>query len=611
PKGLKPATTLEITDPNGVVLSNQNLTFHPAVDPNADPADYSITWAGPWTTDPNNPKSYLYLGNYRIVVKGVSQDDSPLESAPYDKVSLVEVKKVELAECGSAGLPSCQDGGVRLAENEDSNGNPMPGGGKAAFPDGTEPTQTQPNPDYRRTVLLRAELEPNLGPDAGQVTVHFRSIDVDDPSAQAAGSPIDDDTVATSSADNRNETATLVTSATASPDQGGAAITYLKVSTQQENNYRLAASTHEPWLATLCGVVSSGDGAVQKTPCSPGVPAVPLPSDDGRQVSDMLTVWRTLHLEVDALVSQDPAADQAAMDIRDNHTRLWRNRLRDDSRPFFDGGHPNRDDWVGANVSLGFHASDWYDATDNTDRDVRVNVATGQPDLLNGQRDRDITDRSYILRDDEIASLDRSQSCGPTTCVADYSLATDIFARAYIRLLPVVQFDVDATIPFVIVDHRNITSNFSLPNQVPSSRTFWATHLVSAFDGNAASDLDPRPLRGSFAINLGLTTVGAPLNDGRHKLKSTVFIETIRDTYEKPPTGGVGGAPLVLSPEVNRRVTAHEILHTFGIVHDAPIMCAEINIQNNTVGGTVTDDHIHALRSAERPVMPPHNDPCP
>jgi hypothetical protein len=522
-----------------------------------------------------------------------------LESAPYDKVSFVEVKTIEL-QGASNGAPF--------------GGNPGPGGGARIFAESPqEPTPAQQNPPEVQDVNVVATTEPPISdPGAqGPVKVYFRSLDVDDPSATTA--PVDQDSLAcsASSCDNRGVPASGFLFAGAglwtegsqivsvSAAASGEARTQFRASIRQGDNYRVAASTDRDWLNGLNPVQSSTKGEVQHTS---GEQVLNSTGASGAQVTEMLTVWRTLHLEVDALVSQDPLADQAAMDIRGAWTRLSKNRLRDDSAPFFDLDHPNRDDWAAANLSLGFHAADLYDVADNTIRDVRVDLSAGQPDLLNGQKERSITNHSYILRDDEIAALDATQACGITSCVADYSLAADLLTQAYIRLVPVIQSSADATIPFVFSLHRNISSNFPLPNQVLSSQTYWAVQLVSAFDGNSAADLDPRPATGSFSVNLGLTTVGPPVNDGKHKLKSSVFLETIRDLYEKPLRVTVGGVPLVLSPDINRRVTAHEILHTFGIVHDAAIMCAKINIQNNAVGGTITPDHVNQLRKAERPV---------
>jgi hypothetical protein len=147
---------------------------------------------------------------------------------------------------------------------------------------------------------------------------------------------------------------------------------------------------------------------------------------------------------------------------------------------------------------------------------------------------------------------------------------------------------------------------------VRTARTYRSVQLLGAFDGVAGSDFDPRT---EGTVNLGVTSIGRTI-DQSFKLKSSVFLETIRDLYEKPPpfvrpSPTRPPVPLVLSPDINKRVTAHELLHTFGLVHDAAIMCGAINVQNNTVGGTITADHVKQLRSAEEPTPAANNNPCP
>jgi hypothetical protein len=595
--------TLEITDPNGALVTNPTLAFEAI--PGTDPPQYKITWSGPWTTTVGGASVPLPRGNYKVVVQGTRHDGSILTSAPYEKVSLVEVKKIEFrAVAGGAPL----------------DGNPGTGSGTRIFAEAQEaPTPANQNPDALDKVTLIATIEPPISDpgEQGPISVHFRSLDVDDPSANSA--PVDDesrpcppagcDNLGSPQAGSLSDGGTWLDGSVGVqiPTLGPEATALFQTSMRQGDNYRVAASTSTEWLNGLGPVVTSQAGAVTHVSGEPLVAGV--------QVTEMLTVWRSLHLEVDAFASQDPAADQAAMDLRGQQfTMVTRDRLIDHSGPFFAADHPNPDDWAGASLSLSFHANDWYDVTGNQRTQVRVRIGQNQPPLHNNLRPPDLMalpDKSWILRDDEIFSLDASRSCGPTTCAADYSLARELLARAYIKLDPIVQAPADVSVPFAVATDRNITSNFSIPNQTASSRTYWATQAASAFDGDPAGDLDPRPSTGAFTINLGLTTVGAPLNDGRHKLKSTVFIETIRDLYEKPPQGTVGGVSLVLSPEVNKRVTAHEILHTFGLIHDAAIMCSQINIQNNTVGGTVTNDQIQQLRGVERPVPASHNLPCP
>ena len=480
---------------------------------------------------------------------------------------------------------------------------------------------------------------------------YFRALDVDDPSA--SGKPVDDES---QPADNRADadaalgflvtdpaTGALVFQALAPIggvlqadviDAGKSSETtrILRVSPRQGDNYRVAASTSAEWLSPTNLVVE------QNTPRK-GPDGNPLPPgwvDDGNGkpldpalervgLTEMLTVWRTLHVEVDALVSENPDADQAAMDLRgQSFTMVTRDRLIDNSGAFFTLDHPKADDWVGANVSVAFHGGDWYDVTSNRQMVATVKIGSGQPPLHDNLKPPAIMalqDKSYIVRDDEIGSLDASKSCGPTMCVADYALAVELLAKAYISLVPVVQATVDSVIPFTMTpgspstDRRNLIGggNYALPAELRSAKTFWNTQLVSAFDGDAAQDLDPQTEAG---FNLGLTTIGR-VQDGSFKYKSSIFLETIRDLYAKPPAtikpqASQPPVPLRLSPEVTKRVTAHEMLHTLGLIHDDAIMCGGINVQNTAVGGTITDKQLVTLRSVDEPsTKPDPNATCP
>lgn len=84
-----------------------------------------------------------------------------------------------------------------------------------------------------------------------------------------------------------------------------------------------------------------------------------------------------------------------------------------------------------------------------------------------------------------------------------------------------------------------------------------------------------------------------------------IFLETIRDVKAKPPSWVLGYVDppgrLTSSFNLNRRITAHEILHQLGLWHDAAIMCARINMAENPLGDTITADRLKLLRFVEQP----------
>jgi hypothetical protein len=117
----------------------------------------------------------------------------------------------------------------------------------------------------------------------------------------------------------------------------------------------------------------------------------------------------------------------------------------------------------------------------------------------------------------------------------------------------------------------------------------------------------------------GPTKIGEPMIGA--KLRSAVFLETLRDLKEKPvatvqPRQGLPLVPLRLSPDATARVTAHEILHTLTLIHDDAIICSGLNIQDTATnvaltehGGTITDAQLNTMRGVKQPEL--GNDPNP
>jgi hypothetical protein len=157
--------------------------------------------------------------------------------------------------------------------------NPNPGGGKRIYPGKTHATDAVD----RRAVTVRAIIgEPIAG-----VPVHFASFDVDDPSHDSR--PVDPNGAAGN--DNRGQPRNgEITQATALTNAAGIAETTLRVGLQPGDNYRVAASCKSGYLdaVTVQGLeLVDAEGQV-------------LPSERA-DASEMLTVWRRLHVEVDSM----------------------------------------------------------------------------------------------------------------------------------------------------------------------------------------------------------------------------------------------------------------------------------------------------------------------
>jgi hypothetical protein len=151
---------------------------------------------------------------------------------------------------------------------------------------------------------------------------------------------------------------------------------------------------------------------------------------------------------------------------------------------------------------------------------------------------------------------------------------------------------------------------------VRTSNTYWSISVVGAFEGSRNADADPTAekwvdangyLKQSIAI--GVTRIGKVQGAATFALKfrSAVFLEVIRDVHAKAPLPNV-------SPDLNRRVTAHEMLHTMGLLHQGSsmlggLMCASVNFFNTgAVGDSITADQRRELRAAEFPKGAATND---
>jgi hypothetical protein len=617
------SVALDLTPPNG--LANYTPTFGPAALVDGKTDEYTAEWRGPWRIpDGNGGQQPLPSGNYGFVVRGrAAGATEELASQPYEKVSLVEVVGIEVQPfVGSIVEPDPRPG----APNS-----------RRIFAEAQQAASVwNPAPEVYDTVRLVARISPAVDLVSGQdpVKVFFRAVDVDDPAASSQ--PVDNEG---RSADNEKDAGAGLfrlegwTPPGAAPDAGVGSVTdqvapsggdeavvVMRVSPRQGDNYRFIASTQRTWVEAP--VASQGPAASGALPAwLVDAQAQPLDTGmEGTQVSHLLTVWRTLHVEVDHLVSTNTGADQAAMDLKGTFTALRDRMLTDATGPFVQSTPP-ANHWVARNTSSGwqggelralFHGQDLYAVTGNSATDIDVSLAQGQPTLLNGLTSAQAAqlpaaDREYVAQDDHIGSL--------ASMTADIGLATQLLEQAFIRLLPEQAAEQVPDIPFVMsanvtpgqgqLDLRNIRENalYGLPAEGRSTPAYWSIQLVSAFEGDPAGDMDPQS-EGSF--NLGVAHIGQCADSrggaasGACKPHAALFLEVVRDLTNKPQ----GFANLPPTGEIIRRATAHELFHGLGLGHGHALMCAGRMLNwTRADGGQLTDDHVAALRKVEKPVM--------
>jgi len=209
-------------------------------------------------------------------------------------VSLVEVSEVRFEALPDA--PPLDDNPAvpALTEQGQDPNLGRPGGGQRIFAESTLYAGAVHN---RVRVVAVISPDASLPPEATTVRVHFKSFDVDDPAPYLPDK--DGDTAADAVDDNRGTPGSGVLADTYVDVAAGGttAGTELEVSLQPGDNYRVAASTSAMWLAGL--------HAKQSVPPDPPVQDGAL-SVSGPNVTDMLTVWRTLHLEIDSMAAPPP-----------------------------------------------------------------------------------------------------------------------------------------------------------------------------------------------------------------------------------------------------------------------------------------------------------------
>ena len=563
------------------------------------PFTYRMEWTGPWTyTDPEDQQvKRLPSANYPIevlVTIGSPPNQQQVRSATYNEVSLVEVSSIEFLNA---------DGGPALDSNPVANG-----GGIRIFSEAqAEPTPSDPEPIPFQKPRVRIRTSPPVyetDPDK-QVVVHLQAFDVDDP----LGAPIDDEEPCLpSGCDNAvapgayaaqktggfSETGVgpvwLWQTAKELSVSGGPATIFFGTSIRQGDNYRVAASTHEPWLADLAPVQPDTLGSLGH---------VSEALTEGVQVTRLLTVWRTLHVESLAIASVAPSVDQERLQHNGWYTFLSDTLLSDPSgtlyAPEHGTGHDQDDGWYGADISLAIHTHPncKHDVTASTETSL---VSVGLLPPSSGSRVG-----QYLVRDDVIDSLND---------VVDGSLAEQVMARACIKVEPEAPLD---PLTFDVEAYRNVFDPGDFPSVRKSASTRWSVVLVGGFEGEDDSDGDPhvhdnQPLPQMENHETGATNFSVDQNLVR-RLKAGIWLEAIRDLSAKPPPYMlVPGSPnywipYTLTTDLIRRTTAHELLHAMGLAHDGAMMCYyHLFREGDPLGEAITDAQVNALRDVAYPV---------
>jgi hypothetical protein len=463
------------------------------------------------------------VNDVRVVVK-YPASEPPNQSIAQQPFSAVAIQKVEWLDAN----------GNRIT---DPNSHPTGTVGFRVFPDATA---------VGGAAQDKVKVQATITPAVSGVTVFFRSIDVDDPSADML--PVDDDfeSVIPSAQDNRglpkdgqfvgtngaNQTSktTTVTSGVAS------ATVDFQVTMQPGDNFRVVATCIDqnqmPQPAVDLNRLEAEQLSVRIASVKDGagnVIANDLTTPATLKASDVLTVWRKLHVERDSMEAIPPSTDpetntvigviigiegDAATGVA---TRVFVNQNLDDGSPRLDNSNdPTSGRFENGVISVG---------------DLTMITPTGQ---LRGNG-RDSNGRNYVERSAgnggiNVPFLITKSGVSGTVIgrVWRYVLSTNTFSVRVTGMTPLTSAYVDGEIdvagvvmrissipddqtvvvqqivdiPFLLLDDdgQNLLPDFPDTSLMPE--IFDSAYILPAVDGGGSEGNNTK----SVAFDLNVTT---------------------------------------------------------------------------------------------------------
>lgn len=528
-----------------VTLSS--LSYDPDNSPNATPLPGIGINAYQWTVTPPAvngqpaPTPILFntqniefvcsnAGTYNVQL--VVTDDEGTQSTPAIKSIMVKAPSVTSV--------------AFIKKDSDLDENPNTGGGKRIFPDKEDPEDDI----NKKVVIVRANVDARDG-----TPVNFKSFDVDDPSSNI--SPLDgNDAPVESGGDNRGDVDGQLEgelSASSAIVQNGQAEVELTVTMQPGDNFSVAASLNSYYLDHCVAEGSTSTGSGIKD-----MEGSQLPSATAK-VTEMLTVWRRVHIEVDSMGLV--TGNYVSGTIKNAHKiKCPDNGLRNclsisTDNPISDSNRFQLESNGQGKGSINIDGGRWY---------VPSWIETknnGQPGDIIAELDipqqqvNDLKGKAFFLYDDDDFNNndgankkgDENENVSPPdlSLVQDSDHASNnVFAPAYVR----PTYDIgnnDDYVHFVLNTPSTFTDTFD-PDSVTinGSNDFWTKYLLGAYqytiDEDGDSETSPR-------------TPGIAKKPG---LGATIFVELLR----RPEAA-------ITNLANNAATTAHELGHTFGGEH--------------------------------------------
>lgn len=478
---------------------------------------------------------------------------------------------------------------VPLDFNPGIDGMHTPEEGWRIFPDKNAPSDGTD----RATLRVKATVAPANVPN---MNVYFASFDLDDPSA--TGLPID--TTGNDGVDNNGDvggsksgdfsnsasgacgasgttgTVALHIRTIDCPVSNNTTSTDFKVTMQPGDNFAVAATLDDTYRRDAIRV-NTMDGSRLINAASQIIPISGEPNSNNVQGirTDMLTVWRRLHIEVDSMGNVTgnhvKGVIPTAIRINTGNQTLTVNVPLEPNR--FENGL-----MVIGKQRLRVIDYDWTvnpPIFANTESTVTVSnpgaafsVRANQTFTLYDDDDMDEGDGVNLdgdtlpLPGEEVDAPSRTLLQPFDTPCPNVITATDCnsFAPAYIRPLEDLTGD-SGDVPFFanVTDAEidNIVASNFYNKYYEASETFWTIYLLGAYQHDPIRDADPAETNAA-----GFGTTGT--------LESTVFQELCRPTEfdildrVRPPGIDVWRN----RPVANKYTTVHEIGHLFRCMHD-------------------------------------------
>jgi hypothetical protein len=472
----------------------------------------------------------------------------------------------------------------------ETEANPNAGGGQRIFPDKDDPSATI-DPYNHATVQVKAFITPAKP----GITVRFKNYDLDDPSANTL--PLDDDSNPNATGnDNRGDQtnrpptpAGKLSAVSAVTNASGMATVNFTTTMQPGDNFAVAASTSSTFLNTI-----TIDGTNLKTPTTPVIPMTSACTNSTVNAcrTDMLTVWRRLHVEVDSMGVV--ANNFVSGSIVDSTTVTIGTQTLNIISP--DKIELNRFENGILKIQRNGNLIANLVVNSNTKNSVNI-TSLAQYNIIAGD--------SITLFDDDNLNSNHNGDQGYNVEANNQTLSLMLSAFATAYLLPEyqwaeaagynqnsVQFGINRT---ETTEQLDAFLELNRGSKAKELDDFWISHIFLAYQPQSLSDLDPfsdaqqgqGAISGTTLIDIVLDSVASPPNtpssipNGGDS--SLVYLETTRDIEVSS-----------MISNYQKVTTIHELGHQMGLKGDASGFGLMSN-QSSSI--TFVDSHLNILRS--------------